>query len=645
MGTGGLSLFRAFAGRGKVVERAGDGLGILISRWSQGLYARVRRLYMEPIIGIDLGTTNSCLAVMKDGRPVIIENQEGKRTTPSVVAFAGKKVLVGEEAKRQELINGENTIVSSKRLIGRKFGDRNVQEDMKGLGYKVVSHSNGDAWVEAQGKRYSPAQIGAHVLKKMKDAAEAYMGKPVTKAVVTVPAYFTDDQRRETRNAGEIAGLNVLRMINEPTAAALSYGIDPSTDGLVAVYDLGGGTFDVSILEIKKGVFEVKATNGDPHLGGDDFDNEIARYLAGEVKKTSGYDPSNNKAAMQMIKEAAEKGKRALSTEAETEISIPYLAEGSRGPVRLDTMLTRKEMEEIIEPLVGRTVGPCKSALRDAGVSPSEIRHVVMVGGMSRVPRIREVVKGIFGAQPMFGIDPDEAVAAGAAVQGGIISGHVPEVLLIDVAPLSLGIETLGGVFHKIINKNTPIPVKKTEVFTTAEDGQTSVTIKIYEGERLIVSGNKLLGKVILEKIPPEPKGVPKIEVTFEADVNGIYTVAARDMGTSKMREMKVNPSGGLTRDEVDEMVREAEMHRAKDEAQKAFIEEKHRAAGYLKENREAKDRARSRMEEGVRQEVEGKTREIEGLIAREEGSAEEVRAKVKELRKRYGEAYSRWGT
>lgn len=608
------------------------------------LCGKVARFYSKaPVIGIDLGTTNSCVAIMRDSRPHIIENQEGKRTTPSVVAFTKDGgMLVGEAARRQMLLNGENTITSAKRLIGKKITDEDVAGDAKNLPYKVVPHGNGDAWVEAGGKKYSPAQIGAYVLRKLKEAAESHVGRVVSKAVITVPAYFTDTQRKATKDAGEIAGLKVLRVVNEPTAAALSYGIDTSTNGVVAVYDLGGGTFDVSILEIKDGVFEVKATNGNAHLGGDDFDAEITEHLRAELKRKTGIDAAADRVAMQRIREAAEKAKCELSSAAETEINVPYIAHVQSGPVHLEAKLSRSQLEEIISPFIEKTVGPCKAAMRDAGVTKAEINHVVMVGGMSRVPKIREVVKDVFGVHPIFGVNPDEAVAAGAAIQGGIISGELSDVLLIDVAPLSLGIETLGGVFSKIVEKNTSIPVKKSQVFTTAEDGQSSVNIKIYEGERPLVSHNKLLGEVILSGIPPAPKGVPKIEVTFEADANGIYTVTARDQGSSTERELRVEPSGGLTKEEIERMVEEAEANKEADERLKAFIEEKHKAQAYLEENKRLRERIRDRVGPETSGDLQRMAAEIEAIVQQEAGDADLLRGAVSALRRKCGEIYTK---
>lgn len=602
--------------------------------------AKIARFYSGggPVIGIDLGTTNSCVSVMKeDKKPHIIENQEGRRTTPSIVAFTKAGVLVGDAAKRQFLLNSENTISSSKRLIGRKASDKEVLEAKESASYKIVPHENGDAWVEAAGKKYSPAQIGAFILQKLKDSAEKYLGTKVRRAVITVPAYFTDTQRKATKNAGTIAGLEVLRVINEPTAAALSYGVDTSQDGVIAVYDLGGGTFDVSVLEIKDGVFEVLATGGDSHLGGEDFDSLLTRHLLAEIQEKTGADVATDLVALQRVRAAAEKAKCELSTLERAEVSIPYLTHKAGMPLHFETTIDRGLLESVVSSLVERTIGPCRAAMREAGIEKGQVRHVLMVGGMSRMPKIRETVREVFGVYPTLGINPDEAVATGAALQGSIIAGTLKDVLLIDVAPLSLGIETLGGVFSKIIDKNTSIPVKKSQTFTTAEDGQTSVNIKIYEGERPLIRHNKFLGEIVLSGIPVLPKGVPQIEVTFEADADGIYTVTALDKKTEAEQEIKIQPSGGLSEEEVQRMVAEAEANREADEKIRAFIEEKQRTKAYLEDNKKARDRLRKTASKKEMAAVDEAAKEAEQLMEVEAGDAESLAAAVTGLKKKMG--------
>jgi len=521
-----------------------------------------------------LGTTNSCVAVMEGKQAKVLENAEGARTTPSVVAFTkdGER-LAGMPAKRQAVTNAENTLHATKRLIGRRFDDAEVQKDLKTVPYKIVKASNGDAWVEAQGKVFSPSQVGAFVLTKMKETSESYLGTKVKNAVVTVPAYFNDSQRQATKDAGQIAGLDVLRVINEPTAAALSYGMDKSDDKIIAVYDLGGGTFDVSILEIQKGVFEVKSTNGDTFLGGEDFDNHLVNFLAAEFKKEQGLDITKDAMAMQRLREAAEKAKIELSSSMQTDINLPYLTMDASGPKHMNLKLSRSKFESIVENLVKRTIGPCQKALQDAEVKKTEIGEVIIVGGMSRMPKVQSTVQEVFGRTPSKSVNPDEAVAIGAAIQGGVLAGDVTDVLLLDVTPLSLGIETLGGVFTKLINRNTTIPTKKSQVFSTAADGQTQVEIKVHQGEREMAMDNKLLGQFTLVGIPPAPRGVPQIEVTFDIDANGIVNVSARDKGTGKEQQIVIQSSGGLSKDQIENMVRNAEAHAEEDKKKREFIE------------------------------------------------------------------------
>lgn len=530
------------------------------------------------VIGIDLGTTNSCVSVMEGKTAKVIENAEGARTTPSVVAFSPKgELLVGTPAKRQAVTNPTNTLSGTKRLIGRRFDDAQTQKEMKMVPYKIVRAPNGDAWVEANGQQYSPSQVGAFVLTKMKETAEAYLGKTVTKAVVTVPAYFNDAQRQATKDAGRIAGLDVQRIINEPTAAALSYGLT-NKEGLIAVFDLGGGTFDVSILEISNGVFEVKATNGDTFLGGEDFDNTLLEFLVAEFKKTDGIDLSGDRLALQRLREAAEKAKIELSSTSQTDISLPFISADSSGAKHLNITLSRSKFESLVGNLIERTRSPCKNCLKDAGVSIKEVDEVLLVGGMTRVPKVQEVVQEIFGKTPSKGVNPDEAVAMGAAIQGGILRGDVKELLLLDVTPLSLGIETLGGVFTRLINRNTTIPTKKSQVFSTAADNQTQVGIKVLQGEREMATDNKMLGEFELQGIPPAPRGLPQIEVTFDIDANGIVTVSAKDKSTNKEQQITIKSSGGLSEDEIDKMVKEAELHAQKDQERKSLIDARNTA-------------------------------------------------------------------
>jgi molecular chaperone DnaK len=534
---------------------------------------------MGKVIGIDLGTTNSCVAIMSGGDPVVIANAEGSRTTPSVVAITDKSErLVGQIAKRQAITNPENTIFSVKRLMGRKFKSREVQEAMKRLPYKVVEADNGDAHVELRGKRYSPPEISAMILQKMRQTAEDYLGEKVTEAVVTVPAYFDDSQRQATKDAGQIAGLNVLRIINEPTAASLAYGLDKKKDERIAVYDLGGGTFDISVLEIGEGVFEVKSTNGDTYLCGDDFDQRVMDWLVDEFKKDQGIDLRKDRMALQRLKESAERAKIELSSSQETEINLPFITADASGPKHMVTKLTRAKLEQLVDDLIQRTIEPCRKALSDAGVTAKDIQEIVLVGGMTRMPKVIQVVKDFFGKEPHRGVNPDEVVAIGAGIQGGVLKGEVKDVLLLDVTPLSLGIETLGGVFTKLIERNTTVPTKKSQVFSTAADNQTAVTIRVFQGEREMANDNKLLGQFDLVGIPPAPRGMPQIEVTFDIDANGIVHVSAKDLATQKEQSIKITASSGLSKDEVEKLVRDAQSHTEDDKKRRKLAEAKNQA-------------------------------------------------------------------
>jgi molecular chaperone DnaK len=578
---------------------------------------------MSKVIGIDLGTTNSCVAVMEGKTPKVIENAEGMRTTPSIVAFTddGER-LVGQPAKRQAVTNPEKTIFAVKRLVGRRYDDPIIEKDKKLVPYKITKAGNGDAWVEEDGKTYSPSQISAFILQKMKETAEAYLGQKVDQAVITVPAYFNDAQRQATKDAGKIAGLEVLRIINEPTAAALAYGLDKAKQGIIAVYDLGGGTFDISCLEIGDGVFEVKSTNGDTFLGGEDFDMRLVNYLADEFQKEQGIDLRKDKLALQRLKESAEKAKIELSSTTQTEVNLPFITADATGPKHLTMKLTRAKFEALVDDLIQRTIEPCRKALKDAGLTAAEIGEVVLVGGMTRMPKVQEVVKQFFGKEPHKGVNPDEVVAIGAAIQAGVLQGDVKDVLLLDVTPLSLGIETLGGVFTRIIDRNTTIPTKKSQVFSTAEDNQNAVTIRVFQGEREMAADNKILGQFDLVGIPPAPRGVPQVEVTFDIDANGIVNVSAKDKATNKEQQIRIQASGGLSEADIEKMVKDAESHAEEDKVRKAAVEAKNHAEALVHSTEKALAEHGSKVGDAERSAIENAMADLKEALKGDDATA-----------------------
>jgi len=586
---------------------------------------------MSKVIGIDLGTTNSCVAVMDGTTAKVLENAEGARTTPSIVAFTGEgERLVGQPAKRQAVTNPEKTLFAVKRLIGRRYDDPMVEKDKKLVPYEIVKGDNGDAWISDGEKKYSPSQVSAFILQKMKETAESYLGSKVEKAVITVPAYFNDAQRQATKDAGRIAGLEVLRIINEPTAAALAYGLDKQKQGMIAVYDLGGGTFDISVLEIGDGVFEVKSTNGDTFLGGEDFDMRLVSYLADEFKKEQGIDLRKDKLALQRLKEAAEKAKIELSSATQTEINLPFITADASGPKHLTMKLTRAKFEALVDDLIQKTVEPCRQALKDAGLSAGEINEVVLVGGMTRMPKVQEVVKQFFGKEPHKGVNPDEVVAIGAAVQAGVLQGDVKDVLLLDVTPLSLGIETLGGVFTRLIERNTTIPTKKSQVFSTAEDNQGAVTIRVSQGEREMAADNKLLGQFDLVGLPPAPRGVPQIEVTFDIDANGIVNVSAKDKGTGKEQQIRIQASGGLSDADIEKMVKDAELHATEDKARREAVEAKNQGEALVHATEKSLTEFGDKVDAATKSSIESALNDLKEALKGD--NAEDIKAKTTAL-------------
>ncbi|PPR58890.1 MAG: Chaperone protein DnaK [Alphaproteobacteria bacterium MarineAlpha3_Bin6] len=585
---------------------------------------------MSKVIGIDLGTTNSCVALMEGSDAKVIENAEGGRTTPSMVAFSDNERLVGQPAKRQAVTNPENTLFAIKRLVGRRYDDPLTEKDKDLVPFSIVSGENGDAWVEAEGETYSPSQVSAFILQKMKETAESYLGEAVEQAVITVPAYFNDSQRQATKDAGKIAGLEVLRIINEPTAAALAYGLEKKEGGTIAVFDLGGGTFDVSVLEIGDGVFEVKSTNGDTFLGGEDFDQCIIDYLANEFKKEQGVDLRSDKLALQRLKEAAEKAKTELSSSMQTEVNLPFITADASGPKHLNIKLTRAKLEALVEQLIDRTIGPCKAALKDAGISAGEIDEVILVGGMTRMPKVQERVQEFFGREPHKGVNPDEVVALGAAIQAGVLQGDVKDVLLLDVTPLSLGIETLGGVFTRLIDRNTTIPTRKSQVFSTAEDNQNAVTIRVFQGEREMASDNKLLGQFDLVGIPPSSRGTPQIDVTFDIDANGIVNVSAKDKATGKEQKIRIQASGGLSDEDIEKMVQEAETHAEDDKIRRESIEAKNNASALIHSTEKNLEEHGDKIPETDRTEIEGAVQALKDVLESED--TDEIKSKSEAL-------------